>query len=101
MPIYVSDDIVLKDNTISTAQSNANVQIIPNGAGALTIDSVDIKGNRIETNESNATLELSANSSGYVRVMGTGAFGVPATPAVLCAVVPAGTPNAPVPNTLT
>ena len=78
MPIYVSDDIVLKDNTISTAQSNANVQIIPNGAGALTIDSVDIKGNRIETNESNATLELSANSSGYVRVMGTGAFGVPA-----------------------
>ena len=40
MPIYVSDDIVLKDNTISTAQSNADVQIVPNGSGSLAIDTV-------------------------------------------------------------
>ena len=78
MPIYVSDDIVLKDNTISTAQSNADVQILPNGSGALAIDTVSIAGNTIKTNSSNANLELDANSSGYVRVLGTGAFGVPA-----------------------
>jgi len=77
MPIYVSDDIVLKDNTISTAQSNANVQVIPNGSGALQIDGVNILGNTITTNSSNANLELTANASGYVRVIGTGAFGVP------------------------
>ena len=77
MPIYVSDDIVLKDNTISTAQSNADVQIVPNGSGALQIDSVNISGNVITTNISNADLELAANSSGYVRAIGTGAFGVP------------------------
>ena len=77
MPIYVSDDIVLKDNTISTAQSNADVQIVPNGSGALAIDTVSIAGNTIKTNSSNANLELDANSSGYVRVLGTGAFGVP------------------------
>ena len=35
MPIYVNDDIVLKDNTISSAQSNADVQIVPNGSGSL------------------------------------------------------------------
>ena len=78
MPIYVSDDIVLKDNTISTAQSNANVQNVPNGSGALAVDTVSIAGNTITTNSSNANLELDANSSGYVRVIGTGAFGVPA-----------------------
>ena len=78
MPIYVSDDIVLKDNTISTAQSNADVQIVPNGSGSLAIDTVSITGNTIKTNSSNANLELDANSSGYVRVLGTGAFGVPA-----------------------
>ena len=78
MPIYVSDDIVLKDNTISTAQSNADVQIVPNGSGSLAIDTVSITGNTIKTNSSNANLELDANSSGYVRVVGTGAFGVPA-----------------------
>ena len=77
MPIFVSDDIVLKDNTISTAQSNANVQIVPNGSGALQIDGVNIAGNVITTNSSNADLELAANSSGYVRAIGTGAFGVP------------------------
>ena len=77
MPIYVSDDIVLKDNTITTAQSNADVQILPNGSGALAIDTVSIAGNTIKTNSSNANLELDANSSGYVRVLGTGAFGVP------------------------
>ena len=78
MPIYVSDDIVLKDNSISTAQSNADVQIVPNGSGSLAIDTVSIRGNQITTNASNANLELAANSSGYVRAMGTGAFGVPA-----------------------
>ena len=74
MPIYVSDDIVLKDNTISTAQSNADVQIVPAGGGALAVDSVSIAGNKITTNSSNANLELAANSSGYVRAIGTGAF---------------------------
>ena len=78
MPIYVSDDIVLKDNTISSAQSNADVQIVPNGSGSLAIDTVSISGNKITTNSSNADLELAANSSGYVRAIGTGAFGVPA-----------------------
>jgi hypothetical protein len=78
MPIYVSDDIVLKDNTISTAQSNANVQIVPNGSGALQIDGINIAGNVITTNSSNANLELKANSSGVVFVndsfkIGTGA----------------------------
>ena len=58
MPIYVSDDIVLKDNTISTAQSNADVQIVPNGSGSLAIDTVSITGNTIKTNSSNANLEL-------------------------------------------
>jgi len=77
MPIYVSDDIVLKDNTISTAQSNADVQIVPAGGGALAIDTVSIAGNKITTNSSNANLELEANSSGYVRAIGTGAFGIP------------------------
>ena len=47
MPIYVSDDIVLKDNSISTAQSNADVQIVPNGSGSLAIDTVSIRGNQI------------------------------------------------------
>lgn len=78
MPIYVSDDIVLKDNTISTAQSNANVQIVPNGSGALQIDGINIAGNVITTNSSNANLEFKANSSGVVFVndsfkIGTGA----------------------------
>jgi len=77
MPIYVSDDIVLKDNKISTAQSNANVLIEPNGSGALQIDGVNISGNTITTNSSNANLELTANSSGYVKILGTGALGVP------------------------
>ena len=78
MPIYVSDDIVLKDNKISSAQSNANVQIVPNGSGALQIDGINIAGNVITTNSSNANLELKANSSGVVFVndsfkIGTGA----------------------------
>jgi len=77
MPIYVSDDIVLKDNTISSAQSNANVQIVPNGSGALQIDGINIAGNKITTNSSNANLELTANSTGYVNVLGTGAFNTP------------------------
>ena len=77
MPIYVSDDIVLKDNTISTAQSNANVQIVPNGSGVLQIDGVNIAGNTITTNSSNANLELTSNSSGYVNMLGTGAFNTP------------------------
>ena len=77
MPLYVSDDLVLKDNQITSAQSNADVQIVPNGSGSLAIDTVSIQGNQITTNSSNANLELAANSSGYVRVIGTGALGIP------------------------
>ena len=79
MALYISDDIVIKDNKITTAESNADLQILPNGSGALQVDQINISGNEITTNDSNANLELSANSSGYVQVMGTGAMVVPAS----------------------
>jgi hypothetical protein len=47
------------------------------GLTSVTVDGITISDNLITTNESNANLELDANSSGYVRVLGTGALGVP------------------------
>ena len=51
MALYISDDIVLKDNKIYTAESNSNLELSANSSGVVHInDSLQIGTGTTVTN---------------------------------------------------
>ena len=64
--------LIIEDNTIKTARSNENIELVPSGTGSVhvqtsaIIDQVTITDNTISSNASNANLEINANGSGTV-----------------------------------
>ena len=99
-----ADGVRIKDNLITTINSNANLEVAASGSGvvdvksamttaALTtvgthtvtgqadIEGVTIKDNTISSNASNSNLQISANGTGQVEVEGVSFFGTTLTAA--------------------
>ena len=69
------DDINIDNNIISTNLSNSNLDLVPDGIGAVAIDNINLADNKI-TNTSAGGLLLQSTGFGYVKIAGTGAFAV-------------------------
>ena len=72
------DGLKLDTTVISTVDSNADIELRPNGTGSVLIDQIRITDNLIEAINSDADLRLSGNSAGVVYLEGTGAVRIPA-----------------------
>jgi hypothetical protein len=72
------DGLKLDTTVISTVDSNANLELRPNGTGVVIIDRIRVDNNLIEPITSSENLRLSGNSSGIVYIEGTGAVRIPA-----------------------
>jgi len=70
-------DIDINVDTISTVTSGANLNLTPNGSGAVVIDNINISGNTINNTVSNGATYLTNTGSGYVVISGTYGFVMP------------------------
>lgn len=62
------DNIKIDGNTISSTDTNGNVNITPNGSGKVKVDNLSIDGNTIAAEDTDGDLILSANGTGDVEV---------------------------------
>jgi hypothetical protein len=78
------DNIQIDGNTISSTDTNGNINLSPNGTGSvvintdLDVDNVNVNGNTISTTNTNGNLTFTANGTGYYVFSGTQAAQVPA-----------------------
>ena len=72
------DGLKLDTTVISTVESNADIELRPNGTGSILVDQIRITDNLIEAINSGADLRLRGNSAGVVYLEGTGAVRIPA-----------------------
>ena len=66
-----SNGITVADNLISTASSNADINITPHGTGKVVMDRIAFDDETISTTESNAELVIDPHGSGGVTVNGS------------------------------
>ena len=66
----MAQGITIRDNLISTASSNADIQILPHGLGKVVFQNISIDGELgiITTDSSNQDLTLTPNGTGKVVV---------------------------------
>jgi len=62
------DNLKIDGNTISSEDTNGDVNITPNGTGKVKVDNLSIDGNTIAAENSNGDLILQANGSGDVEI---------------------------------
>ena len=77
----VDNNITFATNIISTAVTNNDLFLTPNGLGKVVIDDISLLNNEI-INSSNTALVLQNTGSGYVKFGGTGGIALPAGPTV-------------------
>ena len=76
------DQITIDGNVISTNSTNADLELRPNGSGAVVIDGFRITTNTLTNTNSGAVTEFRSTGNGYYYISGTNAVGIPAgTPA--------------------
>jgi hypothetical protein len=71
------DNIEIDGNIIRTSSSNANLELRPNGTGAVVIDGFRITTNTITNTNSGAVTEFRSTGSGYYHIVGTNAVVIP------------------------
>jgi len=66
------DNININGNTISSSDTNGNVNISPNGTGTvvintdLDVDNINVNGNTVSSTDTNGNINLSPNGTGSV-----------------------------------
>tara|TARA_Y100001973_G_C5207162_1_gene342418 strand:- start:6790 stop:7755 length:966 start_codon:yes stop_codon:yes gene_type:complete len=63
-----SSQITIEGNKISSNVSNANINLVPNGRGAIVMPGVTINDNNISANRTNDDLVLNASGTGNIVV---------------------------------
>jgi hypothetical protein len=71
------DQITINGNQILTNSTNANLELRPNGTGAVVIDGFRITTNTITNTNLNAVTELQSTGDGYYHIVGTNAVVIP------------------------
>ena len=80
--LTVDNNITFATNIISTAVTNNDLYLTPNGTGKVVIDDVSLGIDEI-SNSANAALVLQNTGNGYVRFSGTGGIVLPVGPTVV------------------
>ena len=68
------DNININGNTISSSDTNGNVNISPNGTGTvvintdLDVDNINVNGNAIISTDTNGNIDLTPNGTGEVNI---------------------------------
>lgn len=71
------DQITINGNRIVTNSTNADLELRPNGTGAVVIDGFRITTNTITNTNSNAVTELQSTGDGYYHIVGSNAVVIP------------------------
>jgi len=71
------DQITINGNRIVTNSTNADLELRPNGTGAVVIDGFRITTNTITNTNLNAVTELQSTGDGYYHIVGTNAVVIP------------------------
>lgn len=71
------DQITINGNQIVTNSTNANLELRPNGTGAVVIDGFRITTNTITNTNLNAVTEFQSTGDGYYHIVGTNAVVIP------------------------
>jgi len=80
--LSVDNNTTLATNIISTAVTNSDLYLTPNGTGKVVLDDISLQGNNL-TNAANAALVIQNTGAGYVKFGGTNAIALPAGPTVV------------------
>jgi hypothetical protein len=72
------DDIRVDGNVISTVSSNSNLDLLPNGSGAVTFNNLRFSNNTLTNVTSGAVTEFKSTGTGYYHIVGNNAFVIPA-----------------------
>ena len=80
--LTIDNNTTFATNIISTAVTNSDLYLTPNGAGKLVIDNISFGIDEI-SNSANAALVLQNTGNGYVKFSGTGGLALPAGPTVV------------------
>ena len=62
------DNIQFNGNTISSTDTNGDIELTPNGTGVVTTDNLSFNGNTIATTDANGNLILAPNGTGSVNI---------------------------------
>jgi len=71
------DQIEIDGNIIRTTSSNTDLELRPNGTGAVVIDGFRITTNTITNTNTNAVTTMQSTGSGYFNIVGTNAVVIP------------------------
>ena len=80
--LTVDNNTTFSTNIISTAATNNDLYLTPNGTGKVVMDSVSIGIDEF-SNSANAALVLQNTGNGYVKFSGAGGIALPAGPTVV------------------
>lgn len=80
--LSVDNNTTFATNIISTAVTNSDLYLTPNGTGKVILDNISLYGNNL-TNTANAALIIQNTGAGYVKFSGTTAIALPAGPTVV------------------
>jgi hypothetical protein len=72
------DTIDIDGNIIRTNSTNADLELRPNGTGAVVIDGFRFTTNTLTNSNSGAVTEFRSTGTGYYRIVGTNAVVIPA-----------------------
>jgi cytoskeletal protein CcmA (bactofilin family) len=72
-----TDDILVNSNTVSTAVSDADLELRRNGSGEVRIDNISVSDNRIKNLTNNGSLSFAVTGLGYQKIAGTNGVVVP------------------------
>jgi len=81
--LTVDNNLTFATNIISTATTNADLYLTPNGIGEVIMDDISLYSNEITNLNSANALILQNTGSGYVKFSGTGGLTIPAGPTVI------------------
>jgi len=71
------DNIEIDGNVIRTTASNTDLELRPNGTGALVIDGFRVTTNTLTNTNSGAVTEFRSTGNGYYHIVGTNAVVIP------------------------
>ena len=73
----IVDDVQIDGNVISTINSNADLELRPNGTGSVVTDNFAIKDNTITNTVADSITEFSATGDGYFKFAGANGLVLP------------------------
>ena len=74
----VVDQIEIDGNQIRTTNTNTDLNLLPNGTGAVAFDNLKFGNSTITNTVSGAITEFKSTGTGYYRIVGNNAFVIPA-----------------------